>query len=121
MFKGGTALRKFRAGNAGRFSTDLDFAAPNDEVALAALHALGGVDIDGFAFAIDNLGWRSLPARPMPAVKAVTASSNTSGASLSDSATPTINDAEYGGPASANHGRRQPGPGNYTLANSGEP
>ncbi len=25
-FKGGTALRKFRAGNAGRFSTDLDFA-----------------------------------------------------------------------------------------------
>lgn len=28
VFKGGTALRKFRAGNAGRFSTDLDFAAP---------------------------------------------------------------------------------------------
>ena len=56
VFKGGTALRKFRAGNAGRFSTDLDFAAPNDEVALAALHALDGVDIDGFAFAIDNLG-----------------------------------------------------------------
>lgn len=27
VFKGGTALRKFRAGNAGRFSTDLDFAA----------------------------------------------------------------------------------------------
>jgi uncharacterized protein len=56
VFKGGTALRKFRAGNAGRFSTDLDFAAPADEVALAALHALDGVDIDGFAFAIDNLG-----------------------------------------------------------------
>lgn len=28
VFKGGTALRKFRAGNAGRFSTDLDFARP---------------------------------------------------------------------------------------------
>jgi predicted nucleotidyltransferase component of viral defense system len=56
VFKGGTALRKFRAGNAGRFSTDLDFAAPDDEVALAALDALDGVDVDGFAFAIDNLG-----------------------------------------------------------------
>lgn len=56
VFKGGTALRKFRAGNAGRFSTDLDFAAPDDELALAALHALDGVDVDGFAFTIDNLG-----------------------------------------------------------------
>lgn len=56
VFKGGTALRKFRAGNAGRFSTDLDFAASDDELALAALHALDGVEIDGFAFAIDNLG-----------------------------------------------------------------
>ena len=34
VFKGGTALRKFRAGNAGRFSTDLDFAAPDEEAAL---------------------------------------------------------------------------------------
>lgn len=56
VFKGGTALRKFRAGNAGRFSTDLDFAVSDDQVALAAMHALDGVDIDGFAFAIDNLG-----------------------------------------------------------------
>jgi len=31
--KGGTALRKFRAGNAGRFSTDLDFAAPDADSA----------------------------------------------------------------------------------------
>ncbi|WP_019874482.1 nucleotidyl transferase AbiEii/AbiGii toxin family protein [Sporichthya polymorpha] len=56
VFKGGTALRKFRAGNAGRFSTDLDFAAADEELALAALEALDGVEIDGFAFAIDNLG-----------------------------------------------------------------
>jgi uncharacterized protein len=56
VFKGGTALRKFRAGNAGRFSTDLDFAAPDDNVALAALQALDGIKIDGFSFAIDNLG-----------------------------------------------------------------
>ncbi|WP_454561379.1 nucleotidyl transferase AbiEii/AbiGii toxin family protein [Mycobacterium haemophilum] len=56
VFKGGTALRKFRAGNAGRFSTDLDFAAPDEEVALAALQALDGVEVDGFIFAIENLG-----------------------------------------------------------------
>jgi uncharacterized protein len=40
VFKGGAALRKFRAGNAGRFSTDLDFAAPDEEVALAALQVV---------------------------------------------------------------------------------
>ncbi len=34
VFKGGTSLRKFRAGSAGRFSTDLDFYAPNDDVEL---------------------------------------------------------------------------------------
>ncbi|MDD4866601.1 MAG: nucleotidyl transferase AbiEii/AbiGii toxin family protein [Mycobacterium sp.] len=56
VFKGGTALRKFRAGNAGRFSTDLDFAAPEDEVALAALQALDRVEVDGFTFAIESLG-----------------------------------------------------------------
>lgn len=56
VFKGGTALRKFRAGNAGRFSTDLDFAAPGEELALAVLQALDGVEVDGFSFAIENLG-----------------------------------------------------------------
>lgn len=56
VFKGGTALRKFRAGNAGRFSTDIDFSAPDEELALSALQALDGVEIDGFSFAIENLG-----------------------------------------------------------------
>lgn len=56
VFKGGTALRKFRAGNAGRFSTDLDFAAPKQELALSVLQALDGVETDGFSFTIDNLG-----------------------------------------------------------------
>lgn len=55
-FKGGTALRKFRAGNSGRFSTDLDFAAPDESLALAVLDAIDGADIDGFTFALANLG-----------------------------------------------------------------
>lgn len=56
VFKGGTALRKFRAGSAGRFSTDLDFSAPDEAVALDVLQALDGVDVDGFRFAITNMG-----------------------------------------------------------------
>jgi len=56
VFKGGTALRKFRAGNAGRFSTDLDFAAPGEDLALAVLEALDGAEFDGFAFTVENLG-----------------------------------------------------------------
>lgn len=56
IFKGGTALRKFRAGNSGRFSTDLDFAAADPDLALAVLEALDGVDVNGFMFALANLG-----------------------------------------------------------------
>jgi len=56
VFKGGTALRKFRAGSAGRFSTDLDFAAPSEELALSVLAALDGVEIDGFSFAVAKVG-----------------------------------------------------------------
>lgn len=56
VFKGGTALRKLRAGNAGRFSTDLDFAAPGEDLPLAVLQALDGAELDGFSFAIANLG-----------------------------------------------------------------
>lgn len=55
-FKGGTALRKFRAGNSGRFSTDLDFAAPDETVALKVLEGLDGSDVDGFGFTLSNLG-----------------------------------------------------------------
>jgi uncharacterized protein len=56
IFKGGTALRKFRAGNAGRFSTDLDFAAPHEDLAISTLSALDGSELNGFSFAIGNLG-----------------------------------------------------------------
>jgi predicted nucleotidyltransferase component of viral defense system len=58
VFKGGTALRKYRAGNAGRFSTDLDFAAPDPDLALDVLNALDGAQVRGFR--------SSLPATPCP-------------------------------------------------------
>jgi uncharacterized protein len=66
VFKGGTALRKFRAGNAGRFSTDLDFSAPEEDLALDVLQALDGVDVDGFRFAIPKFTarWCRPAARP---------------------------------------------------------
>lgn len=52
--KGGTALRKFRAGNAGRFSTDLDFACEDDTAAALVLDSIAGADIDGFSFRLDR-------------------------------------------------------------------
>lgn len=61
VFKGGTSLRKFRAGSAGRFSTDLDFYAPDDDVTLAAMEALAAADIDGFVFRIPELGGDGRP------------------------------------------------------------
>jgi predicted nucleotidyltransferase component of viral defense system len=56
VFKGGTALRKYRAGTAGRFSTDLDFAAPDESLAIDALAAIEDVNIDGFRFRADQIG-----------------------------------------------------------------
>ncbi|MDZ7733750.1 MAG: nucleotidyl transferase AbiEii/AbiGii toxin family protein [Acidimicrobiia bacterium] len=52
VLKGGTALRKYRSGNAGRFSTDLDFAAPDAEVGELAIELLDGANLDGVRFAI---------------------------------------------------------------------
>ena len=56
VFKGGTALRKFRAGNLGRFSTDLDFSAPDEALALDVLSAVDGAEIFGFRFMVERLG-----------------------------------------------------------------
>ncbi|MBS1836688.1 MAG: nucleotidyl transferase AbiEii/AbiGii toxin family protein [Actinobacteria bacterium] len=56
VFKGGTSLRKFRAGGAGRFSTDLDFHSPDDDVTVALMSALADVVVDGFRFRIPDLG-----------------------------------------------------------------
>lgn len=54
VLKGGTALRKCRAGNAGRFSTDLDFAVEDEATAALVLDTLDGAEVDGFGFALRN-------------------------------------------------------------------
>ncbi|NBO46296.1 MAG: hypothetical protein EBU85_04705 [Actinobacteria bacterium] len=48
VFKGGTALRKFYAGNAGRFSTDLDFAVSEVGTSAALVTQFICEAIDGF-------------------------------------------------------------------------
>jgi uncharacterized protein len=58
VFKGGTALRKTYAGNAGRFSTDLDFSllkAGEDSGAIQELLAdtINGTSIDGFNYTVE--------------------------------------------------------------------
>lgn len=53
--KGGTALRKFRAGSAGRFSTDLDFAGADQPTAELLLDALDGRSRDGFEFGVEPI------------------------------------------------------------------
>jgi uncharacterized protein len=53
IFKGGTSLRKCRLGNAGRFSTDLDFTAPDDDVVLAVCEVIDGAKLAGFTFRLE--------------------------------------------------------------------
>lgn len=55
VLKGGTAIRKYRAGNAGRFSTDLDFAGADETTAEVILDVLDGAELDGFRFGIEPL------------------------------------------------------------------
>lgn len=52
VLKGGTALRKLRAGNAGRFSTDLDFAAPDVDTAELLLDTLDGAELFDLRFSL---------------------------------------------------------------------
>ncbi|MGH3117623.1 MAG: nucleotidyl transferase AbiEii/AbiGii toxin family protein [Gaiellales bacterium] len=54
VLKGGTSLRKFRAGNAGRFSTDLDFASPDVATGELVLDTLDGATIEGVTFGVTN-------------------------------------------------------------------
>ncbi len=52
IFKGGTSLRKCRLGSSGRFSTDIDLAAPNDDDVFAVCTALDGQSVGGFKFTV---------------------------------------------------------------------
>jgi len=55
VLKGGTAIRKFRAGNAGRFSTDLDFAGVDDASAELLLEVVDGAKVGPFAFGVESI------------------------------------------------------------------
>ncbi len=59
VFKGGTALRKFRLGSAGRFSTDLDFAVAEQGLAELVFEHLHEASVEGFAFTVEQV----VPAR----------------------------------------------------------
>jgi uncharacterized protein len=54
MFKGGTSSRMCRDGNKGRFSTDLDFAAPNDDTVLEVCETIDGGSVGGFDFGLTS-------------------------------------------------------------------
>jgi predicted nucleotidyltransferase component of viral defense system len=53
--KGGTAIRKFRAGTAGRFSTDLDFAGMDDAAADLLVEVVDGAAVGPFEFDLEPL------------------------------------------------------------------
>lgn len=52
ILKGGTSLRKCRLGNSGRFSTDLDFVASDDDTVLDVCGAIDGASVSGFQFSV---------------------------------------------------------------------
>lgn len=52
-FKGGTALRKYRVGSAGRFSTDLDFSADEEGLGELLMESLDGAELFDVRFSIE--------------------------------------------------------------------
>jgi hypothetical protein len=54
VFKGGTSLRKCRLGNDGRFSTDLDFAAPDENTVLETCGVIDGARVGGFEYHLES-------------------------------------------------------------------
>ncbi len=54
VFKGGTSLRKCRLGNDGRFSTDLDFAAPDDDVVLEVCDVIHDSTVADFTYTLES-------------------------------------------------------------------
>lgn len=53
-FKGGTALRKYRVGPKGRFSTDLDFASDDETIGELLIETLDGAEIFDVQFQIED-------------------------------------------------------------------
>jgi hypothetical protein len=54
VLKGGTSLRKLRAGNAGRFSTDLDFAVPDVDTGELLLDTIDGAELFEVRFTLTD-------------------------------------------------------------------
>jgi predicted nucleotidyltransferase component of viral defense system len=54
VLKGGTSLRKCRLGGAGRFSTDLDFVAPDDDTVLDVCESIDGAMVSGFTYSLSS-------------------------------------------------------------------
>jgi len=52
-FKGGTALRKYRVGSAGRFSIDLDFSADEEGLGELLMESLDGAELFDVQFSIE--------------------------------------------------------------------
>lgn len=75
VFKGGTSLRKMRAGAAGRFSTDLDFCVTDVAVRSLVMDVVDGLEVPPFTFTLtdrdDDTGRAALhvtgPFGPQPA------------------------------------------------------
>ena len=68
VLKGGTSLRKLRAGNAGRFSTDLDFATPDADTGEFLLDTIDGAELFDVRFALtdrENLRARLVATTPL--------------------------------------------------------
>jgi len=54
VLKGGTSLRKLRAGNAGRFSTDLDLATPDVDTGELLLDTIDGAELFDVRFTLTD-------------------------------------------------------------------
>ncbi|MBA4370383.1 MAG: hypothetical protein C0418_02255 [Coriobacteriaceae bacterium] len=55
VFKGGTAMRKYRAGQSGRFSTDLDFSAVDADLGSLIFAMLSGASIHDVRFEVEEI------------------------------------------------------------------
>ncbi len=89
VFKGGTAIRKFRLGRRGRFSTDLDFAIAEDAFGEHVIVALeqGLIEVDNVRFESRSI---DLPAAKATWVAAVDGLGTTMSSKLEFTRRPTL-------------------------------